>query len=289
MPSQLNLLTVDLEEWFVAETLASRLGRDEWERLPSTVVRNSRRLLELFALVDVRATWFVLGWCAERFPELIREIARAGHEVACHGYYHRRINSMSREEFRNDTRRAVEMISAATGRRPVGYRAPSWSVSPEVAWAFDVLIELGFEYDSSIFPIKHDMYGIPDGPRDFFRMAVSKSRQLWEFPASTYRLFGRNIPIGGGGYLRHSPYWYSRRMIRRVNRQGRPVVVYVHPWEFDPEPPRLANLNAVQRLRMYGSTGTFLQKMQRLLSDFECVAMSDYIRQTSQRRIGFER
>jgi polysaccharide deacetylase family protein (PEP-CTERM system associated) len=286
---QPNLLTVDLEEWFVVEALAKRFAPEDWLALPSTLQRNCMRLLRLFARHDVRATWFVLGWCAERHPALINRIAEHGHEIACHSYGHRMVSGMTPDEFRMDTRRAVNAIIESTGARPVGYRAPSWSLSDQVPWAFEILAELGFEYDSSIFPIKHDLYGMPEGPRKLFRMTFPGDRFLYEMPASTVRRWKQNIPIGGGGYLRHSPYWYSRRMIRKVNETGQPVMVYVHPWEIDPDPPPVSGLSLVQRLRTYGSTGILEHKLDRLLSDFAFMPVADYVRNITRQRIGFER
>jgi len=284
-----NLLTVDLEEWFVVETLADRFSPQDWMDLPSTLERNCNRLLRLFARHDVRATWFVVGWCAERYPALMYRIAERGHEIACHSFGHRMVDRLSPDEFRLDTRRAINAIMESTGVRPLGYRAPSWSLSEKVPWAFEILADLGFEYDSSIFPIKHDVYGMPDGPRQPFRMTFDQSRFLYELPATTVRRWGRNIPIGGGGYLRHSPYWYSRRMIRRVNRGGQPVMVYMHPWEIDPEPPPVTGLSLTQRFRTYGSTATFEQKLDRLLSEFQFIPVIDYVRSITRHRIGFER
>ncbi|MEW5796401.1 MAG: XrtA system polysaccharide deacetylase [Candidatus Zixiibacteriota bacterium] len=286
---QPNLLTVDLEEWFVVEALADRFAPEDWVGLPSTLQRNVMRLLRLFARQDVQATWFVLGWCAERHPALINRIAEQGHEVACHSYSHRMIDRLSPDEFRLDTRRAINAITEATGIRPVGYRAPSWSMSDRVPWAFEILAELGFEYDSSIFPIKHDLYGMPDGPRHLFRMTFSNDRFLYELPATTIRRWGQNVPVGGGGYLRHSPYWYTRHMMRKVNDSGHPVMVYVHPWELDPDPPAMSGLSLSQRLRSYGSTGILEQKLDRLLSDFTFVPVIEYIRAVTRQRIGFER
>jgi len=161
MDSEVNLLTVDLEEWFVVEALSERYNRDRWQEMPSTLVKNSLRLLELFRRHDVRATFFVLGYCAEMYPDLIAEIHANGHEIACHSYFHRRVDQLDPQEFRLDTRRAVNAIVKACGDRPIGYRAPSWSINDSVPWAFEILSELGFEYDSSIFPIKHDLYGMP--------------------------------------------------------------------------------------------------------------------------------
>lgn len=289
MDRHLNLLTVDLEEWFSIEALSGHFTDQDWPELPSTLQTNCDRLLELFHTNNVLATWFIVGWCAERFPHLIRRIADEGHEIACHSYCHRRVDQMGADKFRDDTRRAADVIESAAGKRPLGYRAPSWSINQSVPWAFEILAELGFEYDSSIFPVKHDIYGMPTGPRKLFRMSLGNGSFLYEIPASTYRLMGHNLPLGGGGYLRHSPYWYSRRMIHRLNRQGLPAVVYVHPWEIDPRPPRVDGLKALERFRLYGSTSIFLQKLERLLGDFEFVTAAEYIRLATHKRIGFER
>jgi polysaccharide deacetylase family protein (PEP-CTERM system associated) len=287
MTDQFNLLTVDLEEWYVAEALVDRLDRGEWGDLPSTVVPNSRRLLDLFRRKQARATWFVLGWVAERHPELLREIQSDGHEIACHSFSHRRVDTMQPDEFRADTERAMQAIQAATGERPRGYRAPSWSINASIPWAFQILADLGFEYDSSIFPIKHDIYGMPEGPRELFRMKFDNGRFLYEIPASTWRLLGQNVPIAGGGYLRHCPYWYSRLAIRKLNLLGRPAVVYIHPWEIDPQPPRVTGLSLTQRLRSYGSTAILALKLERLLEDFNFTTMTHYIRHSRRRQIGF--
>lgn len=284
-----NLLTVDLEEWFVVEALSERYSINDWSSLPSTVIKNSRLLLSLFDNYGARATWFVLGWVCERYPELIAEIASRGHEIACHSYAHRRVDSLSQFEFQEDTQRAIDAIEKVTGERPLGYRAPSWSMNERVPWAFETLARLGFTYDSSIFPIKHDLYGIPDGPRHFFRMSFEDGGFLFELPASTFRIFGRNLPIVGGGYLRHAPYWYSRFMVRRLNANGQPAVVYVHPWELDSDPPQISGLTSVQQYRMYGSTAVLLRKLEKLLSEFRFTTVESYIRKMVWRPIGFER
>lgn len=284
-----NLLTVDLEEWFVVEALQSRFGFDDWPQLHSTLEANSNRLLHLMHTHDVRATWFLMGWCAEQHPELIQRIADAGHEIACHSYRHRRVDQLSPEEFREDTERAIRAIVAACGVRPTGYRAPSWSLSERVSWAFEILAELGFEYDSSVFPIKHDLYGMPTGPRQLFRMSFDHGKFLYELPASTIRRWGQNLPFGGGGYLRHSPYWYTRRQMRKANAAGESVVVYVHPWEIDPNPPWIEGLSRLQRFRTTGSTGILYEKLNRLLADFDFTTATDYIHGATRSQIGFER
>ncbi len=287
-PPCLNVLTVDLEEWFVVEALAERIPQSEWHEHKSTLIPNVRRLLHMFARRNVRATWFVLGWCAELQPALMREIVDYGHEIACHSYKHTRVDTMTAQQFREDTKRATGAIAEASGLRPIGFRAPSWSINQSTPWAFEILAELGYIYDSSIFPIKHDIYGIPEGPREAFKMTLPNNRTLWEIPASTVRFMGQNLPVGGGGYLRHSPYWYSRSMVKRLNSIGRPAIVYMHPWELDPDPPIVPGLSATQRFRMYGSTDTFALKLDRLLSEFEFATMSAYLGSISRRPIGFE-
>jgi len=282
-----NLFTVDLEEWFVVDVLSSRFSSDEWDNLPSTVIQNSRRLLQLFRRYNIAATWFVLGWVARRFPQLIREIYDHGHEIACHSYYHRRVDSMTPEDFRIDTQRVMEAITDAVRQKPVGYRAPSWSINAANPWAFEILAELGFEYDSSIFPIKHDIYGIPGGPRKLFKMRLKNGRSLYEIPASTYQILGRNIPIAGGGFLRHAPYWYSRRMIEKLNQRGQPVVVYIHPWEIDPHPPLIKGMSFMQKYRNYGATSVMYRKLEKLAGDFSFVTMFDYVNRQKKRPIGF--
>ena len=286
MPSILNLLTVDCEEWFVAEALANRLDRSQWDSLPTTVARNCERLLDLFYKHQVKATWFMLGWVADRHKDLMQTIVNEGHEIACHSYYHRRVDQLSPEEFKKDTERAIDAIFRAIGNRPYGYRAPSWSINQNTPWAFEILAQLGFEYDSSIFPIKHEFYGVPQGPRYTFRL-TSENGSLFEIPASTYRMFGQNIPIAGGGYLRHIPYWYTRKMIRSLNKKGQPVMTYIHPWELDPNPPSLSGLSAMQKLRTYGSISILSHKFERLLSDFEFTTVFGYLSDFRRRQIGF--
>lgn len=288
MNAPVNFLTVDLEEWFVVEALRPFYKAEDWPILPSTVVSNSRRLLKLFHDRQVRVTWFILGWVAQQHPALMAEIADHGHEIACHSFAHRRVDSLDPVSFREDTERAVEAIYNATGIQPIGYRAPSWSINDKIPWAFEVLADLGFEYDSSIFPIKHDIYGMPYGPREMFKMEFPSGRSIYEFPSSTYRVMGKNLPVSGGGYLRHSPYWYSRQMIRQLNKSGLPAMIYVHPWEIDPDPPKVEGLSPVQWFRTYGSTDIFAYKLDRLMSDFRFVSIADYLEHKVRRKIGYD-
>ncbi len=283
-----NILTVDLEDWFVVENLKQNIDSNQWETLPSRIENNTHLLLKVFNRHNVRATFFTLGWIADRHPNLINEIAHLGHEIACHSYGHIRVDCLSPDSFRDDTRRALDAITRACGIMPIGYRAPSWSINSSIPWAFEILAELGFQYDSSIFPIKHDIYGEPTAPRNIFRMKLKSGRSIFEIPASTIQLFGRNIPVCGGGYLRHSPYWYTAKMIRKLNRNGSPGMVYMHPWEFDKDQPRTEGLSAFQKFRQYGSISTLGKKIEKLLSDFDFIPAGDYINSVKRKKIGFE-
>ncbi|MBN4072342.1 DUF3473 domain-containing protein [bacterium AH-315-F03] len=284
-----NVVTVDLEEWFVVEILADRIPKEEWGNLPARVEHTGYLLLEILEAKKTFATFFILGWVAERYPKLVRDIADAGHEIACHSFWHRRVDRLDQEEFRKDTLLAIEAIESASGTRPLGYRAPSWSINSENIWALDTLAELAFTYDSSVFPVKHDIYGDLHAPQRLVNLQVADNRTILEFPASTVRLFGKNLPIAGGGYLRHSPYWYSSLMIRRLNREGQPAVVYVHPWEFDMSQPRIDGMGLRDKFRQYSSISSFRMKFERLLDEFTFTTMADYIESTARRPIGFER
>jgi len=283
-----NILTVDLEDWFVVENLRNQVSYAEWDELPLRIEENTRRLLRLFQRYRVRATFFVLGWIAEKKPELIAEIAYAGHEIACHSFAHARVDSLDEGTFKRDTERAIDSVVKATGMVPMGYRAPSWSINSRLPWAFEVLAGLGFKYDSSIYPVKHDIYGEPSAPRNFFKMQLDSGRILYELPASTVRFWGRNIPVGGGGYLRLAPYWFTSSMIRRINGQGWPAIVYIHPWELDENQPRMKGLSAFQKYRQYGSIPLLKMKLGKLLSEFDFMAAGDYVDLKTKKKIGFE-
>ncbi len=267
LPTATALLSVDVEDYFQVEAFSDRVSRDEWEQYPSRVEANTRAVLDLFDACEVKGTFFILGWVADRYPGLVSEIVRRGHEPACHSFWHRPIFKLSKEEFREDTQRAKDSIEQAAGAPVYGYRAPSFSVTRESFWALDTLAELGFRYDSSIFPIQHDFYGIPDAPRAPFCVQTS-SGPLAEFPLTTFRWLGSpNLPIGGGGYLRIFPFWVTRIGVRKASDQGLPVITYVHPWEVDPDQPRLDG-RLTSRLRHYTNlrkTSTRLRKLTRLL------------------------
>ncbi|HEU5321301.1 MAG TPA: XrtA system polysaccharide deacetylase [Methylomirabilota bacterium] len=266
-PAAPNIMTIDVEDYYQVSAFESVVRFEDWARYESRVERNTGRLLALLAAAGVRATFFVLGWVAERHPQLVRDIQAAGHEVASHGYRHRLVYGMTRDEFREDTARAKAILEDAAGAAVVGYRAASYSIVRESLWALDVLGELGFQYDSSIFPVHHDRYGIPGHARFPHRIQGPAGAGLWELPLSTVRLGRLNLPIAGGGYLRLLPYAVVRWGIRRINeREGQPAIVYVHPWEIDPGQPRLAG-PARSVFRHYVNLATTEGKLGRLLRD----------------------
>jgi polysaccharide deacetylase family protein (PEP-CTERM system associated) len=271
-----NAMTVDVEDYFHVSVFEGVLPRLFWDRMESRVRANTERLLDIFDAFGVRATFFVLGWVAERERRLVQSIAARGHEIASHGYAHRLAYDQTRAGFRADIRRAKQTLEDAIGRRVVGYRAPSYSITPRSLWALDLLIEEGYEYDSSIFPIRHDRYGIPVSARSPYRIERG-GRTLLEVPASTTRLGPLNLPVGGGGYFRLLPYWWTRWAIARVNRiEGRAAVFYLHPWEIDPDQPRLST-NWVGRLRHYRNLDRTEQRLRRLLTDFQFGAVETLI------------
>ncbi len=263
----LNAMTVDVEDYFHVSNFERVVTPDSWAARESRVERNTDRLLRIFTDAGVTATFFVLGWVGERFPHLVRRIASAGHEVASHGYAHRLIFDQSPGEFRDDVRRAKALLEDATGSSVVGYRAPSFSVTERSLWALDVLIDEGYRYDSSVYPIHHDRYGIPSAPRHPYVMR-REGGSLVEVPGSTVQIGRLNLPIGGGGYFRILPYGWTRWGIARVNRiEQRPTVFYLHPWEIDPDQPRLP-AGTVARFRHYRNLHRTESRLRTLLRDF---------------------
>jgi polysaccharide deacetylase family protein (PEP-CTERM system associated) len=274
-----NAMTVDVEDYFHVQAFASVVERSRWEGYPSRVERNTLRLLEMFACKRVRATFFVLGWVAERFPALVQAIRKAGHRVGCHGYAHRVIYEGDEADFRNDVRRARQTIEDITGMSVTSFRAPSYSITAETLWAFEVLGEEGFEYDSSVFPVRHDNYGIPDAPRFPYTKRLRCGREISEFPPSTLRVLGNNIPVAGGGYLRLFPYKLTAWAINYLNQTERqPAMVYLHPWEIDPDQPRIP-ASWLSRFRQYNNLDSTETKCQKLLDDFSWAPMEEVLSQ----------
>ena len=263
-----NAMSIDVEDYFHVSVFDGIVPRSDWERMESRVVANTIRLLEIFDEFSVRSTFFVLGWVAERHPDLVRAIAGRGHEIASHGYAHRLVYDQTPSAFRTDVRRAKQLLEDASGRPVVGYRAPSYSITARSLWALDVLLEEGYQYDSSIFPIRHDRYGIPLSGRQPYAIE-RKAGTLVEVPGSTTHLGPLNLPVAGGGYFRILPYWWTRWGIARVNRiERRPVVFYLHPWEIDPEQPRL-RAGSLSQFRPYRNLHLTELRLRRLLREFQ--------------------
>jgi polysaccharide deacetylase family protein (PEP-CTERM system associated) len=261
-----DVMSVDVEDYFHVEAFSDVVGRGDWENYGCRVEANTRRLLDLFDEQGIEATFFILGWVADRYPALVREIVDHGHEPACHSYWHRLAYKLTPGEFREDTQRAKDAIEQVAGQHVAGYRAPSYSITSRSLWALEVLAELGFAYDSSIFPIRHDVYGVPNAPRVPFTI-TTPAGPILEYPVTTFRLVGRyNFPVGGGGYLRIFPFWYTRLGVRRARVDQVPIILYIHPWELDPDQPRIAG-RFKSRLRHYtnlAKTDSRLRAMLRL-------------------------
>lgn len=263
-----NAMTVDVEDYFQVSAFEGHVSRTEWTSFESRVCRTTDRLLQLFDEAGVVGTFFVLGWVAERFPDLVRRIAAHGHEIASHGYAHRQVHDQTPAEFAEDLRRARGVLESVSGRPVLGYRAPSYSITTRSMWAFDVLVDQGYAYDASVFPIHHDRYGIPQSPRHPYRVN-REAGSLWELPGSTVRIGGQNLPIGGGGYFRLLPYAWTRRGIAHVNRnEGKPVMFYLHPWEIDPDQPRMGG-PLLSRFRHYRNLHKTEARLVRLLNEFK--------------------
>ena len=267
--TQVNALTVDVEDYFQVNAFAPYISRESWDSFPLRVDTNTRRILDLFDEYDVKATFFVLGWVAKRLPQLAREIQQRGHEIACHGYHHELIYAIGPERFREDIRTAKELLEDQTGARISGYRAPSYSITRHSLWALQILVEEGFSYDSSIFPVHHDTYGIP-GAQRFPHTLQTDAGSLLEFPLTTMPLLrGRwetCLPIAGGGYLRLLPAALISKGMATINaKEKQPVVLYFHPWEIDPDQPRV-KAGIKSTFRHYVNLGRTMKKLQYLLS-----------------------
>lgn len=278
MSTVVNAFTVDVEDYFQVAALAPAISRDSWSERESRVERNTERVLSRLAERSVRGTFFVLGWIAERHAKLVRRIAEAGHEIASHGYSHQLVYRQSPSEFRAETERCKHLLEDLTGRAVIGYRAASFSITRQSLWALDTLIDLGFQYDSSIFPIRHDRYGIPDAAPEPGRIHAPSGRALIEFPLAAASFGPFKLPVSGGGYFRLLPYWLTRAGLRQINlRSGRPVAFYLHPWELDAEQPRV-RVAALSRWRHYTNLRRCDARLQRLLADFTFDTMHTVLR-----------
>lgn len=262
-----NALSVDVEDYFQVSAFARRVSRNDWENFDCRVERNTDAVLGMFADHGAKATFFTLGWVAERYPKLIRRIVEQGHELASHGQAHFRVHEQSPEAFRMDVRSTKKLLEDVGGVAVAGYRAASFSIDAKSPWAFEVLAEEGHTYSSSVYPIRHDHYGAPDAPRFAYRPA--NGHGFFEVPVTTVVIFGRRFPAGGGGYFRLAPYAVSRWAIDRVNKTDRrPAVFYFHPWEIDPSQPRFDKIGVRTRFRHYTNLNSMERRLRRVLTDF---------------------
>jgi polysaccharide deacetylase family protein (PEP-CTERM system associated) len=278
----IHILSVDVEDYFQVEAFAGSVDRESWDRWPSRVVANTLRVLELFDRHQSKGTFFIVGWVAEKFPHLVREIQSRGHELACHSYWHRTVYRLSPEEFRLDTQRAKQVIEDAAGVAVNGYRAPSWSITKTCLWALDILAEEGFTYDSSIYPIHHDLYGVPGAKRFPYTYKCSNGLTLREYPPATLRMMATNFPVAGGGYLRIFPSAFTEFGFNKFENSYRErVVVYLHPWEVDPEQPRIQG-SLKSRLRHYTNLGRMSDKVDSILQRHKFERFSDVMATEAQ-------
>jgi polysaccharide deacetylase family protein (PEP-CTERM system associated) len=271
----MNVLTFDVEDYYQVSAFDSVVRFEDWDRYESRVERNTHRLLELLATAKTRATFFILGWVAERYPDLVKAIASQDHEIASHGYRHKLLTSMTPEQFREDIRRAKGILEDVTGWPVLGFRAPSFTVMKSTLWALPILVEEGFAYDASIFPIRHDRYGMPEAD-PYYHLRSTSSGMIWEIPPSTVQFGSLRAPIGGGGYFRLVPYRVLRPLLKQVEGDGHPLVMYFHPWEIDPEQPRL-KAPLVSVFRHYVNLSKTQSRLTQLLADFRFAPIDEAI------------
>jgi len=270
-----NILTIDVEDYFQVENFKGVIDFSDWEGYELRVVKNTEKILKILAEKNVKATFFVLGWVAEKAPGLVKKIYKEGHEVACHGYAHQLIYRQTPQEFRADLRRAKSILEGIIQESVLGYRAPTYSITKESIWALEILAEEGFKYDSSIFPMAREKGGFPEAER-WPHKVYNHQDYIWEFPISTVKLFNKNIAFSGGGYFRLLPYGFVRWAIGSVNKEGYPTIIYLHPWELDPQQPRV-KADYMSRFKHYVNISKTEQKLKQLLNDFEFTSVRGYL------------
>lgn len=274
MSNTINAMSVDVEDYFQVSAFEPNISRSDWDRLDCRVEKNTLKVLELFDQYNVKATFFTLSWVAERYPKLIHDIVQSGHELASHGMDHQRVTQQTPDQFQSDITESKKRLEDISGQEVQGYRAASYSITKETYWALEILQDAGYQYSSSIYPIKHDLYGIPDAPR--FSYKPMNNSQFLEIPISTLQFGSRNFPCGGGGYFRLLPYPVSRWAIQRLNsKYQQSSIFYFHPWELDPDQPKQQNISLKTRFRHYLNLGKMENRMHRLLSDFRWDCMKN--------------
>ncbi|MFK5893263.1 MAG: DUF3473 domain-containing protein [Pseudomonadota bacterium] len=269
-----NVLTIDVEDYFHVAALAKEIDSNNWDAIVTRVVKNTNRLLDLFDEHDATCTFFILGWVAERYPDLVKEIDRRGHEVASHGYSHQLIYNQSFTTFKDETVKSKKILEDITGKAVLGYRAASYSITEKSLWALDVLAEAGFKYDSSIYPVHHDLYGIHGSPTEPHVLLTPSGNRLIEYPPTTYKVMSYMLPIAGGGYFRLYPYWLTRYFYNTLNKKSKSFAFYLHPWEIDPDQPRVKT-SFFSRFRHYNNLDKCESRLIQLLTDFNFKNMDD--------------
>jgi polysaccharide deacetylase family protein (PEP-CTERM system associated) len=270
-----HAMTVDVEDYFHVAAFSDVIEVDKWSDYACRVENNTKRLLELFDHKGIKATFFVLGWVAERYPELIKEISTRGHELASHGYSHQLVYSQTPEVFKEETRKSKQILEDISGQEILGYRAASYSITGKSLWALDILAELGFTWDSSIFPIRHDNYGMPNSPEQPYQINT-RHGALKEFPLTTAKVLGLSVPAAGGGYFRQYPYFLSKYLFNRASlNQTKPQIFYLHPWEIDAEQPRVEGASWFSRFRHYTNLKRCMPRLEQLIDDFEFSTISE--------------
>lgn len=277
-----HAMTVDVEDYFHVAAFANVISPSEWHQWPNRVEANTEVLLDLFDRKGIKITFFVLGWVAERYPELIKKLHANGHEIASHGYSHQLIYKQSPEVFRDETAKSKQILEGIIQESIRGYRAASYSITRQSLWALDILAELGFEWDSSIFPTRHDNYGIPGSPEAPYRIITSSGSSLTEFPLTTAKVLGQSVPAAGGGYFRQYPYALSRWLFDKASQGGtKPQIFYLHPWEIDPEQPRVPNASWFSNFRHYTNLSRCLPRLERMIDDFPFGTISESLGSTT--------
>ena len=273
-----HALTVDVEDYFQVSAFAPNIKFDEWPNWPLRVEQNTHALLDLFDRKNAHGTFFILGWVAKRCPELIREIHKRGHEIASHGMTHQLVYNQTPEVFRQETIDSKALIEDTIGEPVKGYRAASYSVTPRSLWALETLIDAGFDYDSSIFPVHHDRYGMPGAPLNIHTAQTTEGKQITEFPLTSASFLGRRLPVAGGGYFRIYPYWFTKIMLKRAADEiSQPFIFYLHPWEVDPEQPRIPGASKLSRFRHYTNLSRCMGRLSQLLEDFSFTTVHSVI------------
>lgn len=276
-PQSDGTFTVDVEDYFQVSSFASVISTDDWDHYECRVEANTRRVLEIAAEESTTGTFFILGWIAERYPDLVKEIKNAGHEIGCHSHWHQLVYELGPDRFRFDLRESKDILQQITGDPVTLYRSPSFSITEKSLWALDILVEEGFTIDSSIYPVRHDRYGIPESPTSPYQIKTAAG-PIVQVPGLVCKVGMANIPVGGGGYLRLLPWAVTERLLRRVRKGNRPLNIYIHPWEFDPEQPRI-QASWKSRFRHYQNLRTTSNKISRMLRTFHLTTMSDVVQQ----------